>query len=596
MKKQLLLLLMILLPLVAMADISGSCGPNVTYTYVSSTNTLTIQGSGVMNDYKNSSDVPWYSYRSNIKTVVIENGVTSIGNSAFYGCSSLTSVNIPNGVTSIGDKAFTGCSKLKKVIVPDIAAWCRIKLADNPLFYAHHLYSDENTEIKDLVIPSGITSISDKTFYSCYGLSSVTIGNNVSKIGSSAFQKCTGLSSVTIGNSVKVIDALAFDGCTNLKKVIVPDIAAWCDVMFGDNPLSYAKHLYIDENTEITDLEIPNSVVSISEYAFSGCSSLINIVIPNSVLSIGAKAFYNCSSLSNVAFPNSLRLIDSRAFSRCSSLTSIEIPYSVTTIGDYAFSGCSSLTSVTLNSESIVSAKRNRGYYDIFGDQVTKYIIGDGVIHIGERAFSGCSGLTSISIGNSVKDIGRSAFSGCSGLTSITIPNSVTDIEAYAFYDCRGLSYVIIGNSVTSIGESAFVGEDISSVISLIENPFPIITYSVKPFSENTYKYATLYVPKGTTDMYKSTEGWKYFVTIMEGNTSGIATISKNAVLIQNEGGAIHVQGIDDGTRVNVYNTDGTQLGSSVSQNGAAIVNTNLQPGSIAIVKIGDKSVKVVVK
>lgn len=213
MKKQLLSIILALLPMLAMADDSGSCGDNVTYTFVSSTGTLTIQGSGAMKDNSSESSVPWYSYRTNIKTVIIEDGVTSIGDGAFWGCSGLTSVTIPNSVTSIGEIAFRGCSGLQKVIVPDIAAWCGISFGDNPLNYAHHIYSDEDTEITDLVIPNSVTSI-----------------------GSGAFQNCSGL-----------------------QKVIILDIAAWCGISFADNsanPLSYAHHIYSDENTEIKELVI----------------------------------------------------------------------------------------------------------------------------------------------------------------------------------------------------------------------------------------------------------------------------------------------------------------------------------------------------
>ena len=307
---------------------------------------------------------------------------------------------------------------------------------------------------------------------------------------------------------------------------------------------------------------------------------------------------------------------------------------------------------------------------------------------IGGSAFEGCSGLTSITIGNSVTSIGADAFNGCKGLTSITIPNSVTSIGAEAFYECSGLTSVTIGNSVTSIGGSAFDGVDIPTVISLIENPSTITgkTSSTRTFTQNTFNNATLYVPKGTIDKYKSTEGWKDFLFIEEGTgggdtpttqkcekptisyengkltftsetegavcqysitdtdikagsenevqlgvtynisvyaakagyensetatatlcwidqqpktegiTNGIANIPAQAVLIQSEGGSIKVQGVDEGTQVNVYGVNGTQAGSAISQSGAATINTNLQPGSIAIVKIGEKSTKIVMK
>ena len=221
MKKQLLLIILTLLPMLAMADASGSCGDNVTYTFVSSTGTLTIQGSGAMEDYYSSSDTPWNSYRTNIKTVIIEEGVTSIGSRAFVGCSSLSSVTIPNSVTSIGEYAFSGCSGLTSV-----------------------------------TIPNSVTSIGSGAFRNCLGLTSVTIPNSVTTIGENAFIYCSGLTSVTIGNSVTSIGESAFSGCSGLQKVIVPDIAAWCGISFGDNPLNYAHHIYSDENTEIKELVI----------------------------------------------------------------------------------------------------------------------------------------------------------------------------------------------------------------------------------------------------------------------------------------------------------------------------------------------------
>ncbi len=209
---------------------------------------------------------------SNLESVTIPNSVTSIGESAFYNCSGLTSVTIPNSVTSIGKSAFYNCSGLKKVIVQNIKNWCSIEFGGyyytNPLYYAHHLYSDENTEITKLVIPE-----------------------DVPRIGSYAFSGCSDLTSVTIPNSVTSIGYGAFYDCSGLEKVIVPnfDIKKWCSIDFGyesANPLYYAHHLYSDENTEITELVIPDDMTSISQYAFYGWNTYV--VIPETINPYGA--------------------------------------------------------------------------------------------------------------------------------------------------------------------------------------------------------------------------------------------------------------------------------------------------------------------
>ena len=249
--------------MLASADDSGKCGSGVTYFFEESTGTLTISktGEGIGEITSN----PWGTYKNEITKVVIEVGVTSIGLDAFYGCSGLTSVTIGNSVTSIGMIAFYGCSGLTSVNISDIAAWCNIHFKGiNPLSYAQHLYLN-GEEIKDLIIPNSVTSIGNRAFNGCSGLTSVTIPNSVTSIGNYAFYGCSGLTSVTIGNSVASIGNDAFNGCSGL-----------------------------------TSVAIPNSVTSISDRAFEGCSGLTSVTIGNSVASIGDQAFNGCSSLTSV--------------------------------------------------------------------------------------------------------------------------------------------------------------------------------------------------------------------------------------------------------------------------------------------------------
>ena len=218
--------------------------------------------------------------------------VTAIGENAFQECSSITTVTIGEKITSIGVSAFWGCWNLEKVIVTNLSNWCSISFDNydaNPLYHANHLYSDMNTEITNLVIPSDVISIGKLAFLKCQGLTSVTIPNNVTSIGSSAF-----------------------GDCNFLEKVIVPDISAWCAISFEgfhSNPLYYAHHLYSDENTEIVDLVLPSGLTTIRSRAFQDCSYLKTVTLPNSIVSIEDLAFSGCYDMQIESFPSSLRSI-----------------------------------------------------------------------------------------------------------------------------------------------------------------------------------------------------------------------------------------------------------------------------------------------
>ena len=229
---------------------SGSCGTNVTWSFVSSTGTLTISGTGKMTDWSSTSDCP-FANQTAIKKVVIKSGVTSIGRDAFYKCTSLTSVTIPDSVTSIGDYAFSDCTGLTSITIPDC-----VTSIGNYAFY-------KCTGLTSVTIPDCVTSIGNYAFYNCTGLTSVTIGNSVRSVNSFAFACCTGLTSVTIGNSVTSIDSYAFSGCTDLPCVTIPNGV----YLISDGAFS---------STGLISVTIPNSVTSIYRYAFD-CPKLKNI-------------------------------------------------------------------------------------------------------------------------------------------------------------------------------------------------------------------------------------------------------------------------------------------------------------------------------
>ena len=303
---------------------------------------------------------------------------------------------------------------------------------------------------------------------------------DVTSIGDQAFYNCPNLTSITIPNSVTSIGSSAFWNCYRLQKVIVNDIAGWCNISFYDsysNPLSYAHHLYSDENTVITDLIIPEGVTSIGNYAFYNCSSLTSVNIPNSVTSIGKFAF-DC----------------------CSSLTSINIPNGVTSIGIYAFRGCGALTSIDIPN-SVTSIE--------FG------------------LFDCCSSLTSITIPNSVTSIGEQAFARCSSLETVVIGDGVSTIERYAFQDCNKIKSITLGSNVSKICEYNFINcEDLEVVTCKAMYPpnfYNEYGYAhIQSFSGSYIEYAKLIVPDESIDAYKAADVWKDFGTIegLSGNTT----------------------------------------------------------------------------
>lgn len=479
MKQTFLSILLMLLPLLASAETVEING--IWYNLVAKVKEAEVTSN--LNKYSGSVEIP-----ETVTKDGIEYKVTSIGSGAFLE-SDLTSITIPNSVTSIGNLAFYNCDGLTSVHVSDIESWCRISFkkneymgywGQNPLLYAEHLYID-GEEIKDLIIPSSITSINNCAFYGCSGLTSVTIPNSVISIGESAFYGCSGLTSIAIPTSVTSIGYEAFCGCRGL-----------------------------------TSLTIPSSVTSIEGNTFSGCSGLTSITIPNNVTSIGISAFRGCSGLTSIAIPNSVTSIGSDAFSGCSSLTTVTIPNSVTSIGS--------------------------------------------------SAFSRCSGLTSITIPNNVTSIGESAFRGCSGLASIVIPNGVTSIGSQAFYGCSGLTSVIIGNGITIIGEYAFAScQELTNITCLAEKLRTETWYSeglytyTNTFEGSFIEYAMLHVSADAIETYKATEPWNGFKNIVpvgEGDIPEIPTMPKCATPTIN---------LVDGEIMFGCETEGTEFVSEVT-------------------------------
>lgn len=413
------------------------------FTYTSSTSGVTITG------YTGTSPIVKVPEQINGQTVV------SIASSAFANNTNIRSINIPDTVENIAEGAFKGCSSLESMTIPFVGISKTASKSYQLLFgrifgmssynggvATEQYYASQKEYRTTHYIPSSLKSVtvtggklSYGAFYNCTNLSNVTIGSGVTSIGNSAFYGCTGLTSITIPDSVTSIGDSAFEKCTSLTSVTISD-----------------------------------SVTTIPSYAFSYCSGLTSITIPDSVTSIGVAAFSDCYRLVEVYNKSSLLITAGSSDEGYvayyaknvytkeggSKLSTDENGYVIYTEGDQKILVAYIGTETEFLLPSYITKINQYAFYNCSG--LTSIVIPDSVTSIGAYAFSDCSGLTNVTIPNSVTSIGNRAFQYCSGLTSITIPNSVTSIGEDAFLFCAGLTSVTIPKSVTSIGKSAFWG------------------------------------------------------------------------------------------------------------------------------------------
>ena len=520
---------------------SGTCGENTTWN-LDDQGTLKISGSGETTNYSSSSDVPWFPLTTLISTVIINDGVTSIGDhffdspSTYYETkySNLISVSIGNSVTFIGEYAFRNCSNISRIFLPNSV----ISIGKNAF--------SNCVGLTDLTLSNSITVIGAGAFYKCTGLADIVIPNSVTTIGKNAFRECSNITNLNIGNGVTTINDSAFDSCSSLTEITLPEslTSIGSYVFYGCTSIqslsvSARNSVYCSINNCIIEkatktlvlgcinsiIPTDGSVTKIGDTSFAGITNLTNITIPSCITNIGNYSFEDCKGLTYVTIPNGVTIIGEGSFDECSSLANVSIPSSVTSIGNYAFFNCSSLSDVfipnsvlSIGDDAFKDVKRiiyNGNatgapwgsyfadelytYSDIAKTQLTGHlydIAGDlvlpsGIISVEPMAFHGCSEITSLTIPDSLTNICYSAFYGCSGITSLIIPNSVTNIGDEAFYGCTKLTDITIGNNVNIIGNHAFsyckgiTSISIpSSVTSIGKSAFsrcPITSISVDP-------------------------------------------------------------------------------------------------------------------
>ena len=455
---------------------------------------LYINGNVVQGDITVPSGVEYvkaysFAYQKGISSVTFAKDVVSIEQFAFKECINLVSVVIPDSVTNIGTNVFLGCKSIENITLPFIG-----KTIDTLGTLGDLFGQSSNNSLKHITITGG-------------------------DFVSGAFNNCTALTSVSFNANVKNIDNSAFKGCSSLIDVYYSgDITSWCNINFGGhyaNPLYYAKNLYINGQL-ITELNIPDGIESIKDFAFESYANLTSVALSNSVRSVGACAFRLCKALVNVNLSESLQFIGDNAFSGCSKITQIELPENLTYIGEEAFSSCSELLSITL---------------------------GDKVETLGSYAFYDCSKLSTVNIGSSVEIIERAVFYGCSSLNKINIPDSVTAIKDSAFYGCSGLKTVNFGAGVRSIGEKAFF--NCSTLVS-VNIPKNVEAIGDQAFSYcSSLQYVTIgegvtkigkhvfnQTPKLVSVKFSNTNGWQIsktedfssFSSVSSDNLSNITT------------------------------------------------------------------------
>lgn len=425
---------------------SGSCGTGTIFV-LSEDGTLTISGSGRIRDYSESNAAPWTSESTYISKIVILNGITTVGDYAFNGCSNVMELTIPQSVKTIGQYSLQNCPSLANINYSGTKSeWKSItKESDwsSGSFTIHCADDclDENGNVvtcKDHPKDSGLASFSKYLVNpSCH--SSIIMHT------SSCWMPCN--------------DSLSWDelvSTSNGRKY------GYNASAITQNSIGNDAFLYCSSLTSIT---IPSNITNIGDRAFYGCNDLTNIKIPNSVTNIGTSAFEGCSDLAQVVIPDSVTTIGQHAFYGCNGLTSVFIPLSVTSIGNKAFSYCSNISEINVDTNNQFYCSDNGVLFNkektiLFQYPVkkvnTSYQIPEGVTTIQSEAFSKCSQLYSIGMPTSITEIGSFAFYSCTNLTNISIPNGVQAIQSYTFGQCTNLVNATIPNTVTSINGGAF--------------------------------------------------------------------------------------------------------------------------------------------
>lgn len=434
-----LILILTTLPIVYASTTEGVFGTKHTWVYDDETKTLTISGEGDMGGFWDMYNPPWSAYEGQMRTLVISDGVTNvgdylfynsnlekvvlgkdvktIGDSAFRSSSYLVTVELGENVETIGDYAFSGCGSLTEISLNE-----SLKTIGKRAFVS--------TKLQSIIIPDNVTEISEGAFYNV-PLKSVKIGNGVKTIEKDTFNYCADIETLELGSSIETIGESAFYNCSSIKTLILPD-----------------------------------SLKTIEKEAFRQCAKLNDIVFPDSVKSVGQGAFSECNALVNLKIGNGVEALGMSAFNGCTSIETVEIPASVETIGERAFSACESLKEFKVASDNKNYTTLDGVLYNKNKTELISYPIGKsdvvfeipkGVKIIGDNAFANSS-LKRVVIPNTVTSIYGSAFAYNNNLDSVVIPESVTYMNGAVFSNCMSLTNITIPKGLKRIYAYTFTG------------------------------------------------------------------------------------------------------------------------------------------